>query len=57
MKLLEVRGAGVVRRKYEGEMGGDQTKASLEVVRRLVQRSLSAQWAVFDRYQDWRLWT
>lgn len=50
-------GFGVVRRRYEGEMGGDQTKASLEVVKHLVQRSLSAQRVVFDRYQGWRLQT
>lgn len=52
-----MRGAEAVRRKYEGEMDGDQTKASLEVVRRPVQRSLSAQRVVFDRYQEWRLRT
>lgn len=57
MRLFEKRDAGVVRRKYEGEMGGDQTKASLGVVKCLVQRSLSAQLVVSDRYQEWRLRT
>lgn len=47
-----MRDAGVVRRKYEGEMGGAQTKGSLGVVKCLVQRSLSAQWVVSDRYQE-----
>lgn len=58
--FLGVRDAGVVRRKYEGEMGGDQMSLEvpiLEVVGCLVQMSQSVQSVVFDRHQKHRLRT